>query len=105
VLLDPQTTFSQPLKQTTPLSLQNRVAYSYAKVIIHILHILLAGKWDALDLLGDPESWSATPAFVSTIGHVVEAANSVENLLELDPDTQFMPFFLGIYIYFKAAYL
>lgn len=57
-----------------------------------------------LALLEDSESWSATLAFVSTISHVVEAASSLENLLELNPNAQYVPLFLG-YTYFKFYYL
>ncbi|KUJ09538.1 uncharacterized protein LY89DRAFT_787845 [Mollisia scopiformis] len=89
----------QSIGQESPIPLQNRISYAYAKVNIHILHVLLAGKWDALVLLEESNTWYSSPAFVATIGHVVDAAKSAESLLDLDPDAHFMPFFLGIYLF------
>ncbi|RDW83464.1 hypothetical protein BP5796_04955 [Coleophoma crateriformis] len=89
------TTQSSPHETAIPI--RNRVIYAYAKCIIHVLHILLAGHWDALTLL-EKASWASSSAFVTAIGHVVEAASCLEMLLDVDPDAHFMPFYLGVYL-------
>jgi hypothetical protein len=80
-------------------SFHNRVACAYGNTIVHVLFILLMGKWDPLLLLNEPDSWLSSPAFAGAISHAVEAANSAETLLYLDPDAHFMPLFIGVYLF------
>jgi hypothetical protein len=98
-------TTSDSPHQSPQVSFQNRVTYAYAKVIIHVLHILLAGKWDALSILDKSNPWASSPAFIATMSHVVEAAEGAEILLDLDPDAYFMPFFLGIFLFQGSLHL
>ncbi|KAG0645048.1 Xylanase regulator [Hyphodiscus hymeniophilus] len=99
ILTESSNYLSEVETRERPIPFQSRVAYAYAKIIIHVLHVLLAGKWDALALLDESNAWHSSPAFITTISHVVEAAKSAEVLLDLDPDAHFMPFFLGIYLF------
>jgi hypothetical protein len=69
---------------------------SYASYLVHVLHILLVGKWDPVSLIEDKDFWTSSPAFASTISHALEAADSVDQILRFDPDISFMPYFFGI---------
>lgn len=82
----------------TPISFRSQVVHAYAKVMIQILYVLLAGKWNASALLDRSNTWYSSPSFVVVVGHVVEAAKYAKILIDLDPETDFMPFFLGIYL-------
>ncbi|KAL3435575.1 Arabinolytic transcriptional activator arar [Aspergillus tetrazonus] len=69
---------------------------SYASYLVHVLHILLVGKWDPVSLIEDKDFWTSSPAFASTISHALDAADSVDQILRYDPDISFMPYFFGI---------
>ncbi|KAL2868789.1 transcription factor domain-containing protein [Aspergillus lucknowensis] len=69
---------------------------SYASYLVHVLHILLVGKWDPVSLIEDKDFWTSSPAFASTISHALDAADSVDQILRFDPDISFMPYFFGI---------
>ncbi|KAK5256253.1 hypothetical protein LTR40_010484 [Exophiala xenobiotica] len=65
---------------------------------MHVLHILLTGKWDPIALLDDNDLWISSQSFVTATGHAVSAAESVAEIIEVDPDLSFMPFFFGVYL-------
>jgi hypothetical protein len=65
---------------------------------MHVLHILLAGKWDPINLLDDNDLWISSDSFITAMGHAVSAAEAASDILEYDPDLSFMPFFFGIYL-------
>lgn len=69
---------------------------AYASYLVHVLHILLVGKWDPVTLLEDKDFWTSSPAFATTISHALSAADFVEQILRFDPDVSFMPYFFGI---------
>ncbi|KAI9368601.1 fungal-specific transcription factor domain-containing protein [Aspergillus egyptiacus] len=69
---------------------------AYASYLVHVLHILLVGKWDPVSLIEDKDFWTSSPAFASTISHALDAADSVDQILRFDPDISFMPYFFGI---------
>ncbi|KAJ6144687.1 Xylanolytic transcriptional activator xlnR [Penicillium chermesinum] len=71
---------------------------AYGTHIMHVLHILLAGKWDPIELLDDNDLWISSESFVSAMGHAVSAAEAAAEILDYDPDLSFMPFFFGIYL-------
>lgn len=75
-----------------------RTAVAYGTHIMHVLHILTAGKWDAIALFDDADGWISSPSFVAATGHAVAAADALSQVLELDPDLSFMPFLYGIYL-------
>ncbi|KAJ5239349.1 hypothetical protein N7468_003968 [Penicillium chermesinum] len=80
--------------QAYPWHTQTVVAY--ASYLVHVLHILLVGKWDPVSLIEDKDFWTSSPAFASTISHALDAANSVQQILRYDADISFMPYFFGI---------
>jgi hypothetical protein len=65
---------------------------------MHVLHILLVGKWDPLNLIDDEDLWISTDGFIQATTHAVSAAEAVNSILEYDPGLEFMPFFYGIYL-------
>ncbi|KAH8431991.1 uncharacterized protein LDX57_009638 [Aspergillus melleus] len=77
-------------------SWHTQTVVSYASYLVHVLHILLVGKWDPVSLIEDKDFWTSSPAFASTISHALDAADSVDQILRFDPDISFMPYFFGI---------
>lgn len=77
---------------------QRKTVISYGTHIMHVLHILLAGKWDPITLLDDNDLWISTPSFITATDHAIAAAEAVSGIIEYDPDLSFMPFFFGVYL-------
>ncbi|KAF7715244.1 Xylanolytic and cellulolytic transcriptional activator [Penicillium ucsense] len=75
-----------------------RMVVAYGTHIMHVLHILLAGKWDPINLLDDNDLWISSDSFITAMGHAVSAAEAAADIIEYDPDLSFMPFFFGIYL-------
>ena len=75
-----------------------KTAIAYSKQIMHVLAILVSGKWDPITLLEDRDLWISTDSFVAATDHAIAAAEAVGTILEVDPDLSFMPFFFGIYL-------
>ena len=75
-----------------------KTVVAYGTHIMHVLHILLTGKWDPVNLLDDNDLWISSDSFISALGHAVSGAEAVADILEYDPDLSFMPFFFGIYL-------
>jgi xylanolytic transcriptional activator XlnR len=82
----------------TESDIQTRIVTSYGTHVMHVLHILLAGKWDPINLLDDNDLWISSQGFITATGHAVSAAEAISNILEFDPGLEFMPFFYGIYL-------
>lgn len=78
--------------------IQTRIVVAYGTHVMHVLHILLAGKWDPINLLDDNDLWISSQGFITATGHAVSAAEAISNILEFDPGLEFMPFFFGIYL-------
>jgi hypothetical protein len=85
-------------QKANELSLQKKTMIAYGTHIMHVLHILLAGKWDPTTLLDDNDLWISTPGFLTASDHAIAAASAVSGILEFDPDLSFMPFFFGVYL-------
>ncbi|KAA8648285.1 putative C6 transcription factor [Aspergillus tanneri] len=75
-----------------------KMVVAYGTHIMHVLHILLAGKWDPINLLEDHDLWISSESFISAMSHAVGAAEAAAGILEYDPDLSLMPFFFGIYL-------
>nr|QZX51941.1 Xyr1 protein [Humicola insolens] len=78
--------------------IQTRIVIAYGTHVMHVLHILLTGKWDPINLLDDNDLWISSQGFITATGHAVSAAEAISNILEYDPGLEFMPFFFGIYL-------
>ena len=83
---------------TAELSLQTRTVFAYGTHIMHVLHILLTGKWDPIAMLDDNDLWISSQSFVNATGHAVNAAEAIGDVIDFDPDLSFMPFFFGVYL-------
>jgi hypothetical protein len=74
---------------------------SYSTLILHVLHVLLHGKWDAISMLDnhppDPD-WITSPRFHACASHAISASTAVSSILQLDPELTFMPYLFGIYL-------
>lgn len=77
---------------------QTKIVVAYGTHIMHVLHILLTGKWDPISLLDDNDLWISSESFIRSMGHAVGASEAVADILEHDPDFSFMPFFFGVYL-------
>lgn len=82
----------------TESQIQTRIVLAYGTHVMHVLHILLAGKWDPINLLDDDDLWISTQGFITATSHAVAAAEAIGQILEFDPGLEFMPFFFGIYL-------
>lgn len=78
--------------------IQTRIVMAYGTHVMHVLHILLTGKWDPINLLDDIDLWISSQGFITATGHAVSAAEAISHILEYDPGLEFMPFFFGIYL-------
>ncbi|OJD26373.1 hypothetical protein ACJ73_02240 [Blastomyces percursus] len=78
--------------------LQTKIVVAYGTHIMHVLHILLTGKWDPITLLDDNDLWISSESFIRAMGHAVSAAEAAADILEYDPDLSFMPYFFGVYL-------
>jgi hypothetical protein len=75
---------------------QTRKVAAYATHIMHVLHILLHGKWDPVALLEDDNMWICSQNFLAATSNAISAAHAVEEILDLDPDLSFMPYLFGM---------
>jgi len=83
---------------SSELSIQTKTVVAYGTHIMHVLHVLLTGKWDPIALLDDNDLWISSQSFVTATGHAVNAAEAVGDVIDYDPDLSFMPFFFGVYL-------
>lgn len=82
----------------TESDIQTQIVLAYSTHVMHVLHILLTGKWDPISLLDDNDLWISSQSFINATGHAVSAAEAINNILEYDPGLEFMPFFFGVYL-------
>ncbi|KAI6781426.1 Xylanolytic transcriptional activator-like protein [Emericellopsis cladophorae] len=82
----------------TESDIQTKIVVAYGTHVMHVLHILLAGKWDPINLIDDQDLWISTQGFITATGHAVSAAEAINQILEFDPGLEFMPFFFGVYL-------
>ncbi|EKD21700.1 uncharacterized protein L3040_004923 [Drepanopeziza brunnea f. sp. 'multigermtubi'] len=78
--------------------IQTRIVVAYGTHVMHVLHILLTGKWDPISLLDDNDLWISSQSFINATGHAVSAAAAIDRILEYDPGMGCMPFFFGVYL-------
>lgn len=71
---------------------------AYSTHILHVLHVLLHGKWDAISMLDDDDDWITSARFNSCASHAIAASQAVSQILKFDPELTFMPYLFGIYL-------
>lgn len=91
-------TLASKSRRMTESEIQTRIVIAYGTHVMHVLHILLTGKWDPINLLDDNDLWISSEGFVTATSHAVAAAEAISQILEFDPGLEFMPFFFGIYL-------
>ncbi|EHK42142.1 hypothetical protein TRIATDRAFT_229644 [Trichoderma atroviride IMI 206040] len=75
-----------------------RLAKAYSTHILHVLHVLLHGKWDAISMLDDGDDWITSKRFNECASHAISASQSVSTILTIDPELTFMSYLFGIYL-------
>ncbi|KAJ6436844.1 transcriptional activator xlnR [Purpureocillium lavendulum] len=75
-----------------------RLVKAYSTHILHVLHVLLHGKWDAISMLDDGDNWIASQSFTECASHAISASQSVSTILLIDPELTFMSYLFGIYL-------
>lgn len=85
---------------------------AYSSHILHVLAVLLYGKWDPLTMLTasprssdqststteDSDNWMTPERFMKCASHAVFASQEVATIISLDPELVFMPYLFGIYL-------
>lgn len=71
---------------------------AYSTHILHVLHVLLHGKWDAISMLDDNDDWITSTRFNDCASHAIAASQAVSSILKFDPELTFMPYLFGIYL-------
>lgn len=71
---------------------------AYSAHILHVLHVLLHGKWDAISMLDDDDDWITSTRFNDCATHAIAAGQAVNSILKFDPELTFMPYLFGIYL-------
>lgn len=75
-----------------------RLVKAYSTHILHVLHVLLHGKWDAISMLDDGDDWITSKRFGECASHAISASQSVSTILNIDPELTFMSYLFGIYL-------
>ncbi|KAH8672157.1 hypothetical protein BGZ61DRAFT_555763 [Ilyonectria robusta] len=83
---------------TSKDALRLRLAIAYSSHILHVLYVLLHGKWDPISMLDNDDDWITTPRFIECASHAIAASEAVSEILDLDPELMFMPYLFGIYL-------
>ncbi|KFY18595.1 hypothetical protein V493_08486 [Pseudogymnoascus sp. VKM F-4281 (FW-2241)] len=87
-------------------SARQYLVIAYSTHILHVLAVLLYGKWDPLEILGDPyttpdstspgsqntsDDWTIPARFMKGTSHAISASQAVSTIMALDPELVFMP--------------
>jgi len=97
-------TTTSPGGQTPDASLKGRaqaqLVTAYSTFILHVLHVLLHGKWDAVSMLDNDDEvpWIPSIVFAKAAQHAIAASEAVEHILRCDPELTFSPYLFGIYL-------
>ncbi|KAJ6436061.1 transcriptional activator xlnR [Purpureocillium lavendulum] len=75
-----------------------RLVIAYSTHILHVLHVLLYGKWDAIAMLEDDDDWITSKRFTQCTSHAIAASQSLSTILAIDPELAFMSYLFGIYL-------
>ncbi|KAK2601227.1 hypothetical protein N8I77_010691 [Diaporthe amygdali] len=96
----PPTTVPAPTAAATRAKDRSRLQLvtAYSTHILHVLHVLLHGKWDAISMLDDDDDWITSARFNNCASHAIAASQAVSQILKFDPELTFMPYLFGIYL-------
>lgn len=82
-----------------PLAERAKLVIPYATYIIKVLFILLHGEWDAISMLEDDGDWISSFNFSQCASNSIAAAQSITDILAVDPELSYMPYLFGIYLF------
>ena len=82
-----------------PLAKRAKLVIPYATYIIKVLYILLHGEWDAISMLEDDGDWISSFNFSQCASNSIAAAQSITDILAVDPELSYMPYLFGIYLF------
>ncbi|KAH8690872.1 hypothetical protein BGW36DRAFT_389505 [Talaromyces proteolyticus] len=77
---------------------RTQLVIAYSTHILHVLYVLLYGKWDVICMLDCEDDWITSSRFVEAASHAISASHALSEILKLDPDLTFMPYLFGIYL-------
>ncbi|KAJ4080224.1 hypothetical protein NW756_011185 [Fusarium oxysporum] len=77
---------------------QAQLVTAYSTFILHVLHVLLHGKWDAVSMLDNKDGWIPSVGFMKCASHAIAASDAMSRILTCDPELSFMPYLFGIYL-------
>ncbi|KAF5618754.1 transcription activator [Fusarium sp. NRRL 52700] len=77
---------------------QAQLVTAYSTFILHVLHVLLYGKWDAVSMLDNKDGWIPSVGFMKCASHAIAASDAMSRILTCDPELSFMPYLFGIYL-------
>ncbi|TXC09097.1 hypothetical protein FocTR4_00004461 [Fusarium oxysporum f. sp. cubense] len=77
---------------------QAQLVTAYSTFILHVLHVLLHGKWDAVSMLDNKDGWIPSVGFMKCASHAIAASDAMSRILACDPELSFMPYLFGIYL-------
>lgn len=77
---------------------QAELVTTYSTFILHVLHVLLHGKWDAVSMLDNKDGWIPSVGFMKCASHAIAASDAMSRILACDPELSFMPYLFGIYL-------
>ncbi|KAL5354793.1 hypothetical protein ACLOAV_000883 [Pseudogymnoascus australis] len=83
----------------TPRAKRANLVIPYATYIIKVLYILLHGEWDAISMLEDDGDWISSFNFSQCASNSIAAAQSITDILAVDPELSHMPYLFGIYLF------
>lgn len=96
------TPFSQPFDAAMSYRPRGRAQAQlvtvYGTFILHVIHVLLHGKWDAVSMLENDDGWITSVQFMKCASHAISASEAVSQILRCDPELTFMPYLFGIYL-------
>lgn len=64
---------------------------AYHNYTVPVLHNLITGKWDSIDLLDETDLSTSTSSFQPAMGHAIAGAEAINQSLEYDADPRYMP--------------
>ncbi|KAH6999544.1 transcriptional activator xlnR [Ilyonectria destructans] len=77
---------------------QLQIVRAYGRHIMHVLYVLLYGKWDAICMMDDDDGWITSGGFAECASHAISASQTIATILEIDPELTFMSYLFGIYL-------
>ncbi|KAH7156741.1 hypothetical protein EDB81DRAFT_646939 [Dactylonectria macrodidyma] len=77
---------------------QLQLVRNYGMHILHVLYVLLYGKWDAICMMDDDDGWITSEGFAECASHAISSSQTIAKILEIDPELTFMSYLFGIYL-------